>query len=285
MAKITIESQKIDDIRIQLEKLVQDGQRVESDADKRHIQQRIEPLDKIELDIQEYVKNNPGTPIQGVVDNVNYARVTVYRAIKRLVKYGIINVELDKRKHRLYVSNDSLIVSVNHDIKKFKKSYFNLIKTSARVYKGMVARSDPKYVSIMGNYLLYSQTISNNLITILKHFITSYSLYAVFEWPKTIKDAEGLNRLYLTVFQSFNEIFSELSNYIPFHLREKNEKIQYLNRDLMTLYGEFETYENIAIEFHRYDLDMEFDLVISDLFRASKMPREWSEIRTAMEEQ
>jgi DNA-binding Lrp family transcriptional regulator len=285
MAKITIESQKIDDIRIQLEKLVQDGQRVESDADKRHIQQRIEPLDKIELDIQEYVKNNPGTPIQGVVDNVNYARVTVYRAIKRLVKYGIINVELDKRKHRLYVSNDSLIVSVNHDIKKFKKSYFNLIKTSARVYKGMVARSDPKYVSIMGNYLLCSQTISNNLITILKHFITSYSLYAVFEWPKTIKDAEGLNRLYLTVFQSFNEIFSELSNYIPFHLREKNEKIQYLNRDLMTLYGEFETYENIAIEFHRYDLDMEFDLVISDLFRASKMPREWSEIRTAMEEQ
>jgi len=285
MAKITIESQKIDDIRIQLEKLVQDGQRVESDADKRHIQQRIEPLDKIELDIQEYVKNNPGTPIQGVVDNVNYARVTVYRAIKRLVKYGIINVELDKRKHRLYVSNDSLIVSVNHDIKKFKKSYFNLIKTSARVYKGMVARSDPKYVSIMGNYLLYSQTISNNLITILKHFITSYSLYAVFEWPKTIKDAEGLNRLYLTVFQSFNEIFSELSNYIPFHLREKNEKIQYLNRDLMTLYGEFETYENIAIEFHRYDLDMEFDLVISDLFRTSKMPREWSEIRTAMEEQ
>ena len=60
MAKITIESQNIDDIRNQLEKLVQNGQKVESDANKRHIQQRIEPLDEIEQVIQEYVEKNPG---------------------------------------------------------------------------------------------------------------------------------------------------------------------------------------------------------------------------------
>lgn len=288
MAKITIESQNIDDIRNQLEKLVQNGQRVESDANKRHIQQRIEPLDEIEQVIQEYVEKNPGTSKEGVVKNVNYARVTIYRAINRLVDYGVITVELDKksnRKHRLYVNDASLIVSVTHDIKKFNKSYINLIKTAARVYKNMVTRSDPKYVGILGNALLYSQTVSDNLITILKHFITSYSLYAVFEWPKTIKDTEGLNRLYLTAFQSFNEIFSELANYVPFHLRERSEKIQYLNRNLMSLYGEFEMYESIITNFHRYDLDMEFDIVMSNLFTGSKMPREWREIRTAMEEQ
>jgi hypothetical protein len=58
-----------------------------------------------------------------------------------------------------------------------------------------------------------------------------------------------------------------------------------LNRDLMTLYGEFEMYESITNEFQMYDLDMEFDTVMSNLFTASKMPREWREIRTAMEEQ
>lgn len=132
MAKITIESQNIDDIRNQLEKLVQNGQKVESDANKRHIQQRIEPLDEIEQVIQEYVEKNPGTSKEGVVKNVNYARVTIYRAINRLVDYGVITVELDKksnRKHRLYVNDASLIVSVTHDIKKFNKSYINLIKT------------------------------------------------------------------------------------------------------------------------------------------------------------
>lgn len=53
----------------------------------------------------------------------------------------------------------------------------------------------------------------------------------------------------------------------------------------MSLYGEFEMYESIITNFHRYDLDMEFDIVMSNLFTGSKMPREWREIRTAMEEQ
>ena len=288
MTKIAIESKKIDDIKNQLEKLVQDSQKVESDAHKRHIHEKMEPLDKKESDIIEYVKNNQGTSKQGVDDNVDYARVTIFKAIERLVNYEIIIEELDKKNkkiHRLYVSDNSLFTSVMDDIKKFNKSYINLIKTAARVYKNMLVKNDPKYVGILGNHLLYSQTTSDNLITIFKHLITSYSLYAVFEWPKTIKDSEGLNRLYLTAFQSFNEIFSELANYVPFHLRERNEKIQYPNRNLMSLYGEFEMYERIITEFHRYDLDMESDIVMSNLFTASKMPREWREIRTAMEEQ
>ena len=43
--------------------------------------------------------------------------------------------ELDKksnRKHRLYVNNDSLILSVIDDLERFKTSYSNLIKGSSR---------------------------------------------------------------------------------------------------------------------------------------------------------
>ncbi len=268
--------------------LLQTPVKIETGSYKHRIEHKLEPLDDKEKDIMEFIKNNPGISIQFVVDSVNYARVTVFKTINRLISYGMIHVELDKKKkriHRLYVIDDSLIVSVMDDIKKFNKSYINLIKTAAKVYKNMVARDDPKYVGILGNYLLYSQTISDNLITILKHLITSYSLYAVFEWPKRIRDTEGLNRLYVTVFQSFNEIFSELAKYVPFHLKKRNEKLEYLNRNLMSLYGEFETYERIITEFHRYDLDIEFDTVMSNLFTASKMPREWREIRTAMEKQ
>lgn len=276
MTIITIESQKIDDIKNQLERLIQNGQNLESNDHKRHIRAKMEPLDKIEKDIIKYVKNNSGTSKQGVVDNVDYARMTIYRAIERLENYGIIIVELDKknkRKHRLYVSDKSLISSVINDIGSFKKSYFNLIRIASKYYK----KADNKE--------LYSWTVSTNLISILKHLITSYSLYAVFEWPKIIKDSEGLNRLYLTVFESLNDIFAELGDSVPFHLKESNAKTEFLKSDLMSLYGEFEIYEQMIIEFHRYDLDVEFDTVMSNLFMASKMPRDWGDIRAGMEEQ
>jgi hypothetical protein len=236
-----------------------------------------EVSDKRELDIIEFVKKNPGKSKQNAIDSVPGARVTVWRHIKNLVNYGIITQELDNRKHRLYFNDESVFMSVLDDIKSFKKSYINLVKVAAKVYKNMVARGD--------NYKLYSEMISNNIATILKHLVTSYSLYAVFEWPKIIKDTEGLNRLYLTVFQSFNEIFSELANYVPFHLRERNEKMEFLKRDLMSLYGEFEIYEQMITEFHRYGLDMEFDSAMSNLFKAFKMPRDWGDIRAGMEEQ
>jgi predicted transcriptional regulator len=276
MTTIAIESQKIDDIKSQLEELVRNGRKVEFDDDKRHVRERMEPLDKIENDIIKYVKNSSGTSKQGVVDNVDYARMTIYRAIERLENYGIIVVELDKknkRKHRLSISDKSLISSVMNDIESFKKAYFNLIRIASKCYKKM------------DNKELYSQTISDNLISILKHLITSYSLYAVFEWSNIIRDSEGLNRLYLTIFQSLNEIFAELSSSIPFHLKETDKKIEFLKRDLMSLYGEFEIYEHMITEFHRYGLDMEFDTVMSNLFMASKMPRDWGDIRAGMEEQ
>ena len=277
MTRIALESEKIDDIKKQLEILVKTAEKIESDNYKYHIKQRMKALGEKEKVIIKFVKNNPGTSKQNVVDSVNYARVTVFRNIKNLVNYGIITQELDNQKHRLYFNDENVFTSVLDDIKSFKKSYINLIKIAAEAYKNKIARGD--------NTKLYSEMIGNDLATILKHLIMNYSLYAVFEWPKMIKDSEGLNRLYLTVFQSLNEIFLELGNSVPFHLKEKDEKIEFLKRDLMSLYGEFEIYEHMITEFHRYGLDMEFDTVMSNLFMASKMPRDWGDIRAGMEEQ
>ena len=276
MTRIVLESEKINDIKKQLEILVKTAGKIESDNYKHHIKQKMKVLDKIELDIIEFVKNNPGKWKQNVIESVSYSRVPVLRHINNLVNYGIITQELDNRKHRLYFNDENVFTSVLNDIKSFKKSYINLVKIAAKIYKNMVARGD--------NYKLYSEMISNDLATILKHLIMNYSLYAVFEWPRMIKDSEGLNRLYLTVFQSLNEIFSELGNSVPFHLKERDEKIEFLKRDLMFLYGEFEIYEQMITEFHRYDLDMEFDSVMSNLFMAFKMPRDWKDIRAGIEE-
>jgi predicted nucleotide-binding protein (sugar kinase/HSP70/actin superfamily) len=126
--------------------------------------------------------------------------------------------------------------------------------------------------------------VSAQLVFILKHLIMSYSLYAVFEWPQLIRDDESLNRLYLTVFQTLNNMLSELGKKVPFHLKKMEERLEYLKKDIMFLYQESKEYEQIVLEFHEYGIDKELDSVMSSLFSALKMPIKWADYRTAIEE-
>ena len=82
-------------------------------------------------------------------------------------------------------------------------------------------------------------------------------LYAVFEWPKSIHDTEGLNRLYLTVFQNINEILTELAKYIPFHIKKEKEKLKFITRDLTFPFQESQVFEQMIKEFDEYNLGVE----------------------------
>jgi hypothetical protein len=93
---------------------------------------------------------------------------------------------------------------------------------------------------------------------------------------------QGLNRLYLTVFQSINEIYVELGKHVPFHIKEKKEKKEFLNQDLMFQFQESKVYEKMINEFHECDLDREYDSVMSNLFRACGMNRDWKDYRAAL---
>jgi predicted transcriptional regulator len=279
MTEITLELEKMQNIKNQLDILLHSAKQIENDNYQSHIEQKIEPLDKQEKAVLKFIKRNPGTSIQNVVESVDYARATIYKIIRRLRNYGMIIEELDEknnRKHRLYVKDKSLIVSVIDDVESFKKSYSNFIRRALELYK-KIEGSD--------NDEMYSWDISVNLVSILKYLIASYSMYAVFEWPKMIKDTQGLNRLYLTVFQSINEIFLELRKYVPFHIKDRKEKQKFLNQDLMFPFQESKVYEQMINDFHEYDLDKEFNLLMSDLFRASKMPKEWKNYRDAIMEE
>ena len=49
-------------------------------------------------------------------------------------------------------------------------------------------------------------------------------------------------------------------------------------------YEDAKMYVDMIPEFHEYGLDKEFDLVMSDLFTASKMHMTWKEYRTGLTE-
>jgi DNA-binding MarR family transcriptional regulator len=277
MPQVVIDSEKLATISNQLQTLLKNSQRIENLSYKRYIKQKTEMLDEKEAETLEFIEKHPKTSIQGVVNKSKYARKTVYRIIKNLVRYGVIVKEKDSksRKHALSVNKRSAIWGVMNDLKVFRRSYFELVNLAAE-----------KYTQIEGQDLdeIYSLGVSSQLVFVLKHLIMGYSLYAVFEWPRIIRDDEGLNRLYLTVFQTLNSILSELAKKVPFHLKEKSARLEFVKKDMMFLYQESKEYEQIVSEFHEYGLDRELDSVMSSLFKALKMPKKWEDYRVAIEE-
>lgn len=130
----------------------------------------------------------------------------------------------------------------------------------------------------------YSVGVANGLIDIFRQLITSYSLYAIFKWPQEIRDLESLNILYLTVFQSLKEIYSELVKYVPFDIEDEHERIKYLEEGLKYSFEDAKKYVSMIREFDEYNAGVEFDSVMSNLFNAIKMPISWDDYRERQNE-
>jgi hypothetical protein len=121
--------------------------------------------------------------------------------------------------------------------------------------------------------------VAGGLTKIFKQLIIHYSLHAIFNWPQEIKNLESLNRLYLTVFQSLNEIFSELVKHVPFDIQDEQKRIEYLQEGLRYSFEDAVVYQTLISEFEGYNVRPEFDAVMSNLFRAIKMNANWKDYR------
>jgi predicted transcriptional regulator len=291
MPRIIFDLGAIEDIKNKLESLIQSSQKIESSNFKKLIRQKKGILDKNEKIVFEYIRENPGQSKQDIVNSLKETRSRgpVFKDIKNLVKYGMIIQRSDNTNtqiHRLYVNRESLIIQVEKEIKDFHKSYLKLIKRANEEYKKKQDLTEDELKESVRPHIdipeIYSSGVANDLTRILQQLIMSYSLYAIFEWPEKVKDSENLNRLYLVVFQCLNEIFSELVKYVPFDLKEEQERIKYLQEGLRYSYEDAKKYADMITEFHEYGLDIEFDSVMSDFFRASKMPVRWKDYRARL---
>jgi hypothetical protein len=79
------------------------------------------------------------------------------------------------------------------------------------------------------------------------------------------------------LFQSLNEIFSELVKHVPFDIEDKHERLEYLQKGLRYSFEDAKMYADMIPEFDEYNLGTEFDSVMSDLFTASKMHMTWKD--------
>ena len=196
--------------------------------------------------------------------------------------------DTNSRIHRLYVNKESLIIQVEKEIKDFKKSYLKLIKRTNEEYNKKLDLTEyqPKKSKRPDLDIaeLYSGGVANGLTDIFRQLIISYSLDAIFRWPQEIKDLESLNRLYLTVFQSLNEIYSELVKYVPFDIQDQHKRVEYLQEGLKYTFEDAKMYVKMIPEFNEYNVGSEFDSVMSNLFTTFKMHRTWKDYREQLNE-
>jgi DNA-binding PadR family transcriptional regulator len=290
MARIIFDLEAIEDIKNKLGSLIQSGQKLESSELKKLIRQKTEVLDEYEKIVFDYIRNNPGTSKQRMVVSLKRpSRGTIYKVLDRLKKYNMVISRSDDRniqKHQLFVNNESLIIQVEKDIKAFKRSYLNLIKRANEKYRKKLNQNEDELKKSRRPQIdipeIYSSGVANDLSNIFKQLILTYSLNAIFKWPEQIKDSESLNRLYLMLFQSLNEIFSELVKHAPFDIEDKHERLEYLQEGLRYSFEDAKMYADMISEFDEYNLGTEFDLVMSDLFTASKMRMTWKNYRTGL---
>jgi len=128
MARIIFDLEAIEDIKNKLGSLIQSGQKLESSDLKKLIRQKTEVLDENETIVFGYVRNNPGTSIQGMVDSLEKpSRGTIYKVLGRLKKYGMVIARSDDtniQKHQLFVDNESLIMQVEKKYQSFQEVLF-----------------------------------------------------------------------------------------------------------------------------------------------------------------
>jgi hypothetical protein len=298
MARIIFELDAIEDIKNKLDSLIQKGQKIDSTDFKKLVKQRTGFLDENEKMVFRCIKEKEGQSHQNIVNSLGAAppgeslsRKPVFNAIKSLIIRGMVISEPDdtnSRIHRLYVNRENLIIQVEKEIKDFKKSYLKLIKRTDEEYRKKLDLTEYQLKKSKRPDLdiadLYSAGVANGLTDIFRQLIISYSLDAIFKWPQEIKDLESLNRLYLTVFQNLNEIYSELVIYVPFDIQDEHKKIEYLQEGLKYTFEDAKMYVKMIPEFDEYNVGSEFDSVMSNLFTALKMHTTWRDYRAGLNE-
>jgi hypothetical protein len=289
MSRIVFELNEIEDVKNKLDSIIQRGQKIDSSDFKKLVKQRAKFLDKNELMVFKCIEKKEGQSKQDIVNSpeISISRGPVFNAIKSLINDRKMVIEKrdpsNRQKKLLYVNRDNLIIQVENDIKNFKRSYLKLIKRANEEYiekqdltADEINKSKRPDLEIAE---FYSTGVADGLIKIFKQFVINYSLNAIFKWPQEIKDLESLNRLYLMVFQSLKEIFSELIKYVPFDVQDEHKRIAYLQEGLRYSFEDAIVYQEMIPEFDDYNVVPEFDAVMSNLFTAIKMNATWKDYR------
>jgi hypothetical protein len=154
----------------------------------------------------EFIRSNPNITKQKVVDHFReeklLARVSVFKTIKTLVDYGLVidnEHETNRHTRNLIVNENSIILSVNDEMLKFKRHFFGLLEK----VKKRLASSGVNNITDMEER--YPELLSS-LGNIYEKFVSIYMFRAILAWTNKINDKQTLFELYKIILSNIKEI-------------------------------------------------------------------------------
>ena len=209
--------------------------------------------------IIEYIKNKPASSKEEVIKELTNtskgSRNTIVKDIDILIKeFNAIIPRKDKPNsmiYKLYINNDSELLSLYQDLNQIKDLFFILIDK---------IKQDPlKYNSENK----FNTPIIDSIILIYIHILGIYITNSFLKWTKEIEDNNLINKLYTLLFSNLIEIQKEISKSfkikinIPFKKSTASQirSMLYTNlihrffildqKQILQVLQEFNKYENI----------------------------------------
>ena len=166
-------------------------------------------LSEPELKVMSYILNHPDATKQDVVDHFKgeMARVSVFYTVDSLVRYGIVEDNLDpqnRQAHRLSINKASIFLSVLQELDQFEKSLLaftrKLEQKGEEIYASNPRRLKPEYYDVM----MQSHIVFYNMLQ-------SYMIRYVEVWPKKFHDRKDvLNKLFAIILSRVTKVREHL---------------------------------------------------------------------------
>lgn len=228
MPKILVDKNELESIRENIDNLLKVKE--PSIVVNTHPQQIYKQEDFTEKEklILKYVKDNPGTTKQGVVNNLHrYSRMPIFKTLNELVKEGMIVVRVDEfntQIHHLFINNENILVSLIEDLDSFKKTYFNLMNETKSILKSVDDSLHTSFVDgVDASKKIQQWKLIDALLLPYKSLIIT-SIIPDFLWHEEPIDKETFHKKFAVIYGMIHEIQTELYESITIKSRYINAR-------------------------------------------------------------
>ena len=214
--------------------------------------------------VMEYIEKHPNVTKQDVVDHFKgeMARVPVFKTIDRLVRYGIIDDNLDPKNrqvHRLSLNQNSIFYSVLQELFHFHNSFLRLIDKIKQKEK-----DEKMYPPTPDTFSEYFEIMAQAHL-VLESMLQSYVVRYTEIWPQKFEGRKDVVNKLLTIV--LTEV-TMLRDYLP---TIPVENIDYARDAILIakLQGT-ERLKSFVTEADKFGLTKEMEPVLDSLWEVNK---------------
>ena len=191
-------------------------------ANRENVKSLKDSIQQGDLTNREKEVLDPVITKQSIVDHFGqegqgkYSRVTIFKTISDLEKYGLIVVrpnQNNRQIHHLYVNNESILYLLIQDFQTFEHAFFVLLdKAKVKYIEYEKGATNPKYHDrAQMKYMASQYDLSEHLLHIYRYFIDVNSIRVLFNWPAQTEDPEISEKMISIFFKKIREIQFKLS--------------------------------------------------------------------------